>query len=1445
MPMSSNAPGDSTATSATDGAPSSGATADKPFDVRSYVERWKRQLLDLSGRNRALNYRPSRQTLELQTAEQDAWIALVDGEGIRLTDAALVGPPAGPAAGTGTEATREAAHDAALRRLKQLGDTNRTFMEEQGVHVLHACVGWLTWADDTRAPGPRDEAVELPNGRRARVVHSPLVFVPVRIEKDGREHRLVREPNAPIEPNITLMHLMEHQYGLRVTIDEDDELTPDAVIRAWDEAIEGRRHWSTSMAASTRIDTFSFKKIALLREMERLLDVIAEQEVLRALCGDAEPLIASSSIRDIRSLDREVSPSDVALVVPADSSQLRAVLAVQDGASLVIQGPPGTGKSQTITNLIADSIAQGKRVLFVAEKRAARDVVVGNLEGAGLGELVLHITEEVSGARGGAGAKRDIADQIAAILEKGPGEYASNAAAPDRVASIRQELNEYVEHLHTPLGPAAWSTPYRLLARWAAIDETAMVPEPPTVPSVRDVDDAWLDRVLELAASIDDLGESVLQRVSPPWLKMSLTEWDAAGAATVLQAVATLVDGQNRLGEILGGFAIASTHPTNTIGDLRVLATTLRELSDYDATRRSWLRWSMPRYWRLKGTATGWVQAGGQEPTGTEAGVSEAIDQLVADVEDAASRIRNWLPSYPAVDELSELAAAAEPLRCDEAALEATVRARSRAGRGAHDSVEDALLSLLRQRATGTSIREQLDTVIRYRWASEALSAHPALTVETPTRERLRARFQEADEALRRHAVAVTLNAVAPKRPGMGGIAPRESELGVLRQQVNAKRRKPLRWLFSNAATAILQLKPCIVTSPLGVAQFLHHSAYQFDVVIFDEASQIPTADAVVPMARGKQVVVVGDSQQMPPTSFFDRTIDSASDDDDDDLAATQFESVLQECETLLPTRRLLWHYRSRDERLIAFSNHLFYDGSLLTFPASWSEHPARGVHFEHVSHAVYGRGGSRTNPQEAERVIELLTKELLRAPEQEVAVTAMSIAQGREIQERIEANASALAPLQRWLDAGGRVKNLETIQGDECDTMILSFGYGKDAGGTPVLNFGPLSRDDGYRRLNVAVTRARQKTILVSSLRASDIPPTVGSGGQLVRRYLDYAERGPIALVEDLRASGIDQFDSVFEEEVARQLRARGWSIDTQVGVSRFRIDLGVRDPDEQGRYLAGIECDGATYHGSESARDRDITRQAVLERLGWTIYRVWSPDWFADRQRVIADLDAALRALHTGKAHEADSTPASSTTVALANPAVASGGTRLPEIQFTQNDPALPPGTIAYEAHVPKRPSGSLQQWVSQLIGSEGPLHEDELLQALRDDHGYGRLGANIRQEFLTAISSAERSGGVVRRDNWLWPPSLPVDEVIVRVRTGEARRRFEWYSDEELVRAILVACTVAGALNRDGLIEATGRLLGVNVTQAMRERVSGLVEVAIESGHLSERDGVFVAK
>lgn len=1409
-----------------------------PPELEARLAKWKSQLLDMSGRNRMLFFKDTRQTLRLPISEDAGWERLVEGAGLEVKDASAAEPdsewereePAEqqmlPAitGGTASRARTRGADDP-QKIVKRLADTNRTFVEEQGVHVLHVCFGWLDWVDDSRSPGPRDRVVELPGGRKGRLVRSPLLFVPVRLERSVPQQRLVRVEDSPIEPNITLQHFMRQEHGIRPEIDEDGELTLDSVVQAWAKVISGRQHWRVGSESVTRVDTFSFKKIALFREMENSEELISEQPVLRALCGDAEPLIKRSSVPSYNSLDREVPPDAVPVVVPADSSQLRALLAVKDGSSLVVQGPPGTGKSQTITNLIAMAIAESKRVLFVAEKRAARDVVVRNLEGAGLSEVVLHLTAEVSGTRGAASTKRDIADQLGHVLEMGPRTYSGNAVAPARVAELRSELNEYVAHLHSPLGPAKWSTPYLLLARSASceVDPPAEVPQ---LPGVSLVDELWLERAIDAAAAIDDLGERTLTLVSDAWFDATPREWSPDDAEALFEAIATLRGAPAAAANIVGERPLPDSASTASLRALSTLAHELRALAAYQQVASASMRWIRPTYWSARHIAKSWLAQGGAPAQGDETACAEQLDALVRSVSEARTLLREVLPAFSLSELLTELAEAAAPYDCGVAALVATFTVNARIER-APAELRAVLAQFVREWRSGSSIRDMLDASLKYRWASEAVASHSSLRVESPSRERLRQRFAEADEALRKHSIAVALNAVAPNRVGIDQVASKESELGILRGQINAKRRKPLRWLFSKAPNKILELKPCIVASPLAVAQFLHHQAYRFDLVVFDEASQVPTADAVVPMSRGVQVVVVGDSKQMPPTSFFDKAL--AEDDADDDTAS--FESVLQECESLLPARRLLWHYRSRDERLIAFSNYLFYDGSLMTFPASWDDHPDRGVRFEYVPGAIYGTGGSRSNPKEAERVIDLLALELRAHPEKDIAVTAMSISQAAEIQARVETRLMSDPELQQWIDHGNRVKNLETIQGDECDVMFLSFGYGRTEAGNVVANFGPLSRDDGYRRLNVAVTRAREKCVLVSGVRAADIPPTVGSGGQLVRRYLDYAERGPAALEEDLRAQAFDSFESPFEESVARQLRARGWSVDTQVGVSRFRIDLGVRDPEQSGRYLAGVECDGATYHGAQSARDRDIARQEVLERMGWRIFRIWSPEWFVNPEAVLDELERFLRREQRGDAD----LPSTADPVAATDPApaVAPAG-------FVAGDGKLPAGTVPYSPHDPEMPNTRLDRWVTRVVKLEGPLHEDELLRAIRDDLGYARMGHVLEAEWRAVIRAAVAAKQVARRGKWLWPPDMQPSGVPVRLNISTVRRPIDWYPDEELWRAMQIAAAVAGSLPPLDVVPATARLLGLKLTTGVNTRLTPLVSSAIANGYLLHEHG-----
>ncbi|MDB4309256.1 AAA domain-containing protein, partial [Porticoccaceae bacterium] len=457
-------------------------------------------------------------------------------------------------------------------------------------------------------------------------------------------------------------------------------------------------------------------------------------------------------------------------------------------------------------------------------------------------------------------------------------------------------------------------------------------------------------------------------------------------------------------------------------------------------------------------------------------------------------------------------------------------------------------------------------------------------------------------------------------------------EFGVLARELQKKtRHKPVRSLFNEMGSRLLDLCPCMMMSPLSVAQFLPSDFSGFDLVVFDEASQMTTWDSVGAIARGKNVIVVGDPKQMPPTSFFSGAVD-IDDPDEDDL-----ESILdQALAARLPHLRLKGHYRSRHESLIAFSNSKYYENSLITYPSSDTKESAVTMH---RINGVYSKGKGRNNPIEATAVVKEIVKRLL-DPErcrQSLGVVTLNTEQQRTIEDLLDDARRNNPEIEGYFKSsdtydGVFVKNLESVQGDERDTIILSLGYGptEPGGRTMSMNFGPLNKSGGERRLNVAITRATSEVLLFSSFDSSmiDLSRTSALAVEHLKHYIEFAERGPVALAEQATANyGVDQFDSDFEQAVAWALRAKGWKVQTQIGVSKFRVDLGVTHPDHPGVYLAGIECDGATYHGSPSARDRDRVRHVILENLGWRLIRLWSTDYFQDPSQAIETIDFRLQ--------------------------------------------------------------------------------------------------------------------------------------------------------------------------------------------------------------------------
>ncbi len=741
-------------------------------------------------------------------------------------------------------------------------------------------------------------------------------------------------------------------------------------------------------------------------------------------------------------------------------------------------------------------------------------------------------------------------------------------------------------------------------------------------------------------------------------------------------------------------------------------------------------------------------------------------------------------------------------------------------------------------------------------WADAALQTTPELALFTGARRQEQiARFRELDEQLRAASLE-RIKAVAsePARrvaTAAGGLGT-SSQVGVLRKELQKQKRfKPLRTLFAEIPDVLKALKPCMLMSPLSVSTFLAPDKVTFDLVVFDEASQIPTPEGIPAILRGRQVVVAGDSKQLPPTSFF-----AASFIFDEDAEATEdlepLESLLDDCVAIVPVfeqTHLRWHYRSRDERLIAFSNHYFYgENPLITFPSVAPAREDSGVRLVYVPDGVWDRGGSRTNRPEARRVVELIVEHAERWPGRSLGVVAMNTAQREAIEELLDERFLQRPDLREKLrahtDEPFFIKALENVQGDERDTIIISVGYGKTASGALSYNFGPLNQEGGWRRLNVLVTRARWQTILVTSLRARELDGVNPNnrGAVALRNFIDYVERGGTLPPETPCLTPAETND--FEDAVAEALRARGYQVDQQVGVGGYRIDLAIRDPRDPRRYLLGVECDGATYHSAKTARDRDLLREQVLRELGWRLHRVWSSDWFRDRERAI---EAAVHAIH--RALEGGDHPPAPPR----SPIPPSGGPpeAAPRGQPPRNPRRYPAGSPYRKAQGAGRRellldparSRDLRTQIVRVVAVEGPIHRELLTERLNEINGVDRVGANVAANIERALQRALRRGELERVDqDFLTRPGQRL--TTFRTPGDGVERPVAWIPLREIQLAVLHVLEDQFGCQRSALPSAVARLFGFDRTPpGLTEAVQTAVDLLIEEARV-EVSGPYVS-
>ena len=1339
----------------------------------SAIKQWSDSLVDIGGRNRLLFYKPQRSgTIDFfpnQDADPVVVAQLLDGDSIRLSDAVPN-------------------DERIMRRGRAIHNKSKEHEEEQGVRSLYLGQRMATWSD----PAGREPA-------------APIFLSAVRIEPLGRlGDDFLLERSDDWELNPSLLHYLRAEFHAH--FDENglqQAVEGGRLDQALDLFLSGAATVS-GLEISDRIvlGTFSYAKLPMVRDLEQSSEYVAAHPLVMGLTGDgdARQLLRGGVLAfgdGPSEIADDPAPQDEFLILDADGSQSRVINAALQGRNLVMVGPPGTGKSQTIANLIAALAARGKSSLFVAEKRAAIDAVTKRLNNAGLQDLVLDLHEGVR-------SRRRTAEQLASSLDAAARSIDPNTISlHEELSRNKDRLNSASRALHRIRPPWGLSV-FDIHNELFSVDPSALSEFRLRGSVVRELgerqrgeaadgiveyiqlggarldsdDDAFWSAAhrvgrVTTAEQSDDIRDT-LDDLRVNDLRRLLSAVDAAAAALLCQrptspkAVGPWLDALDRLGDSL----------TQVTQDAFALERSIVEVDlapvDRGVVGRLIAFLTKPSYRRARQRATALVRDDQASPSTSRTRLIDALD--AADAWRDQSGSATIPQSVPALDEahaalqsvmegldaLSDATQSGHPLRVLgwpqlQSLLERLANAESQAALARLPRLHQ-LRSRFSQLGLARLLRhvgEQHWTEIEARGRFQAiwlLSVLDEIRLGDAHIDAFRADVQDAAairfaEADREH---VGVGARRVQRAWAEHVTTARNELpeqeGIVRREAHKKRRHmSTRQLIREAPDLLLKLKPCWAMSPLVVPQILPREQL-FDVVIFDEASQILPADGVPALLRGRRAVVAGDSKQLPPTTFFTSTADDYEAEEDADSVndadrpvTADMESVLDAVSALIPgnSRTLSWHYRSLDERLIAFSNHHIYDGSLTTFPNALAEDCIRHVLVPFSERAVTSKA---SNSAEVDVVVEMILEHASQRPGESLGVIAFGINHAHRIEETLRERRVARPDLDEFFneqrDEPFFVKNLERVQGDERDAIILTVGYGRAEHGRMRYNFGPLNQEGGYRRLNVAVTRAKRRLTAVSTFTAADMDPDAlnTEGPRLLREYLAYC----VSAGRDLGSARRDVEPlNPFEIDIRNALDQAGIPLQAQYGASGYRIDFAAMHPEQPGRPVLAIEADGKSYHSAINARERDRLRQEHLERLGWQFHRIWSTEWFRNREQEInRAVEAWRRAVEaTDRASTFSPPPTAERRDSVETVTISAAAA-----VRTDREPRPP---IRFKRPITEYEDGELDAMV-RWAQSDGLLHTDEqLIRLIADEMGYKRLGHRIREHLGRAIERVRHAG------------------------------------------------------------------------------------------------------
>ena len=1482
---------------------------------------WERRLLDLSIKNNLLAFRYRRDAIHLLTYSASGFLEKL-GEREKLVINGNVNPVQGALYFGGGEKVKPLAElvdielaqgvvrsysraDMLLENASTLIRRARATQEEVGANTLYMAIGFLKWnsTDDKEFK------------------YAPLVMLPVTLKKTKTQGIEV-ELSDEFRVNTTLLEFLKVEFGIDVRGIEGANLSPVEILAVMRAKTANMKGWLVH--EDIYISQFTFARYAMWSDVRTNMPVYRQNPLIDSLLSNRNKLGENKLIGDD---EDDGDPREVFIPLACDSSQYAAISESAKGTTFVLHGPPGTGKSQTITNIIANAVGHGKRVLFVAEKQAALQVVKKRLDEIGIGEfcLELHSGKSVQ--------KSEIVRSIEATLE-----LKDEFAEGEKYDSDAQKIVEDRSRLKLPL--AALHKKRRIGV--SVYEGILYYLQNKNAPELVNIESTFYDRLtakklleyenmlLTAQAAAKECGGVYRS----PFSGIEITDCDEKVQATVLCAAEVVLAELKHLKNYLGLFLETfnqkiSAFTSKKLKNLVEICTVLKEdrlktffscdESDfyvfynanirYDAEVRNWMTRfkSLPELGKLADDIEGEIENWGENyrSSRTLIAVLKRISRCGARTPLAESEELEWIKRAYEIEQARKkilsytnlssaflglggvindkkrdefmrpvyaihascasvfmdyngdafnsvcaraadgylkplltgviTAAVAFVKACDHFAAVAKCDKNLVGDDDIFDYYTSKCTSLIDNidmlpawcmyKATAKKLNDSGLTFITdamesgqisgekilsafrknvYRNfiqtnipADENLSSFSAALMDETARD-----FAQTLEEFARVTRAKLRHDLIARLPSPQTEGPLALELMAFNRRIKGNvRGYDLRTIFTEFPELLKTVAPCLLMSPSTVSQYLPADPKLFDIVIFDEASQMPTCEAVPSLARAKSAVIVGDPKQMPPTSFF-----MNMEVDDDNLESEDLESVLDDCLALgIPEKHLNWHYRSKHESLIAFSNIMYYSSRLCTFPSPDAD---SHVKFRYVEGGVYERGGAKINKQEAEALVNAVIARLKdpAARRSSIGVVTFSTPQQVYIEKMLSKRVTELglesAAYER--EEPLFVKNLENVQGDERDVILFSVCYGPDYAGRISLNFGPLNQLGGWRRLNVAVSRAREEMIIFSSMRYSmiDLSRTTSRGVAGLKAFLEFAEKGrtTIARPSDeiiVNKNGIGRY-------VAAELSQYGYECRCDVGVSDFKIDVAVVDPKNRHNFILAILCDGTTEF---SVKDRSVMMVQTLKRNNWNVVKLYAINFFNNPKREIKKIKEYLDKL-------------TSTDKATAN--TFKKPYRFAKVEETQLDA---------QAILGGEHDGEIIKVIRAVVAAEEPISAQFLAKRVLSAFGIQKYGTKLESKINALASACAFKTAQMAGNTYYYKTDKAASFDRYRVESGTQVRTsdsdFTPYDVISLVRAVLLDKV---SMYADELVASVIKQLGVPRTS---DKMTAFVNACIDEG------------